>query len=34
MDILILLLVFGGIAVIYLWALKKGLLPPERMGCG
>lgn len=34
MDILILLLVFGAIAVIYLLALKKGLLPPERMGCG
>ena len=33
-DILILLLVFGGIAVFYLLALKKGWLPMDRMNCG
>ena len=34
MDIFILLLVFGGIAAIYLLAIKKGWLPTDRMGCG
>lgn len=33
-DILILLLVFGGLAVFYLLALKKGWLPIDRMSCG
>ena len=34
MDILILLSVFGGIAAIYLFAIKKGWLPTDRLNCG
>ena len=34
MDILILLSGFGGIAALYLLALKKGWLPTDRLNCG
>ena len=34
MDILILLSVFGGIAALYLLALKIGWLPTDRLNCG
>lgn len=34
MDILIPLLVFGGIAALYLLAIKKGWLPTDRLNCG
>ena len=34
MDTLILLLVFGGIAALYLFAIKKGWLPTDRLNCG
>ena len=34
MDILILLLVFGGLAAVYLFAIKKGWLPTDQLNCG